>query len=70
MSLRNIPCVIAHAIVQNLFYKADSPNGMTQDIRLATQYPDVNTRMAGLQEIYDRYPKANCKQLIFMYLQT
>jgi len=68
MSLRNVPCVIAHADVQNLFYKADSPNGMTRQLQHATIYQNEDERMKGLQEIYDRYPKANCKQLIFMYL--
>jgi len=60
--------VISHNKIPNCYYQKDSPNGFTQDIRLATRFNTDEERCAGLKELMTRYPQIKYGSIIYTYI--
>jgi len=63
-----VTCVITHPNMQGVFYCEDSPQGLTQDLNLATKYMGSDSRTRGLKNMLERYPKMKEGQAMFFYL--
>jgi hypothetical protein len=66
--LENIPCVVAHAQIEALFYCSANAHGYTRQIQDADKYIGRVARREALDDIAKRYPGVEFTQIVFHYL--
>lgn len=65
-TLRGMDVVVSHSIIENLFYCASSPNGMTNDFMKATRFPNGE---AVIKHFREKYGRDMFKFAIFTYVE-